>query len=711
MKRYHLVSLSLLLLLIAATSALAGEVQGLGALLDAAKGTRSADILSQIFGDFFTLGKGSETVLGQVFFYFNSGVASVAVLLLIYAGGVMVLETAHEGEFLGKLDSKWVPIRLVWGLAGVFPVVGGYCTAQLLLYFMAYCGIGLADLFAKPAVQFIIERASDQPIVTDVALSRDQTLQSLVKAQVCAIAYNSQYYDSAGQPLVDGAPPAFALHAGEVIRGASDFSAEGVPLVDYVVSYGGTGSGDYPTDYCGGVTIPADAGGEVGGVIGPLLTQQEVKKAHMTALSKMAADLWPISQTLYYQHKKPDPAALAGVRNGYNATIKQTVSRLVAQRAKTTQQILTESSPSASKPSWIELGFVFSKITRVAREIHDAVNVSPEPRQALANPDDVAAQRATYGLALANAFISQSDPGQRTAESADAAEGGGKLALLLRKIEFGAIQKALQAFVGGQEDLLTGMTNFGYTSFTALLAGLALMLGIGGALGILSTAVGNAVLAWASLILIAPLAFSLMCAFYLPMLPFIYWWGGIITWLIVVAEAFVAAPIWMVAHMELEGRGMGQRSEHGYLFILNLLFRPALMVLGLLFAWAISNVLGALLKHGLLLWYGSGSGNTASFPIGTTVAGIIQFFGVIILFGYLGMVTIKHSYSLITVLPDQALTFIGGHFQGIGGGIGHESHSTFAGVAGKVEGEASNATRQRFGGPPGGKITPKPGEN
>lgn len=678
----------------------------MGMLIEQAKGDRSMDLVGKIFGDYFTINLSQATPLNQMFGAFNSCLAVIAVAMLIWAIFSTTLNTAHTGQWLGKLDAVWVPIRHVFGIVGVMPIAGGFCLAQLLMYGATATGIGAANIVARYGVQSILESASDQPIVSMVVLSKDNTLQSLLKAQTCAIAYNSQYYSSAGEPLVDGVPPAFASHSGEVSRGDADY--EGVPITDYRFSYGGSDNYDYAADYCGGVTIPAGTGGEVNGVLGPLLSRKEVKAAHIQALTQMAADLWPISQALYFQHKRPDPAALANIKNQYNATVKKTINSIVQRNSQTMQQVLASNGMTDQKHSWIELGFVFNKLAKIHREIHDAVNVAPEPVPAMASPTDTAAARAVYGLSLANAFISQSDPAQRTAESVESAEGGGKLELLLRKIEFSAIQKALQAFTGGSEDLLTGMTNFGYATLTTLLAGLGLILAAGGMLGILSTAAGNAILAWSTLLLLGPLAFALMCAFYLPMLPMIYWWGGIISWLIVVIEGFVAAPLWMVAHMDLDGDGMGQRSEHGYLFLFNLLFRPAIMVIGLVVGWALSNALGELLKYGLQQWFFSGSGNTSSIPvIGTGVAGIIQFFGVIILFGYLGMITLKQCYSLITVLPDQVLAWIGGHFKGVGGDIEHETHNVVGGVATKVGGETTQATRQRLTPGGGGSIKPR----
>lgn len=702
-------ALALITIFLPGVAAIAGEPGSVGFLVEQARDTRGMHVLGKILGDYYNLSTANGS-LNQMFLAFNTCLGTVAVLLLGWAIFSGVIATAHTGEYLGKkYDTLWMPIRHTFGIIGVMPIMGGFCLAQLLMYNAAATGVGIANFVSGHALQAILETAADQPIVSSVALSKDNTLQSLLKAQTCAVAYNSQYYSPEGAPLADGVPPAFTSHSGEVARGDADY--DGVPITDYRFSYGGSGNYDYAADYCGGVTIPAGAGGEVDGVLGPLLSRKEVKTAHVQALTQMAAELWPISQALYSQHKRPDPAALASIKNRYNAAVKKTINSIVQRNSQTMQQVLASNGMTDQKHSWIELGFVFNKLAKIHREIHDAINVVPEPLPAIASPTDTAAARAVYGLSLANAFVSQSDPAQRTAESTESAEGGGKLELLLRKIEFNAIQKALQAFTMGSEDLLTGMTNFGYTTFAVLLAGLGLTLAAGGMLGILSTAAGNAILLWSTMLLLGPLAFAVMCAFYLPMLPSIIWYGGVLSWVIVVIEGFVAAPLWMVAHMDLDGDGMGQRSEHGYLFLLNLLFRPALMVIGLVAGWLASNALCELLKYGVQQWYFSGSGNTSSIPIiGTGLAGIIQFFGVIIIFGYLGMITLKQCFSLITVLPDQVLAWVGRAAQSVGGNIEHDTHNTIAGVAGKLGGETSQSARLRLQPGGGGGIKPSSGE-
>lgn len=657
-------------------------------LVSMAQGTRPMDMLNQIFGSMLTAGEAGP--LSKMFLVFNASLGGVAGIMLIWTSLSCVLETAFKGEVFGRRISKWLPIRYTAGLACIFPIAGGgYCIAQKFMFFAAAAGIGLANAVAGLGVPALIESAADRPLVTGVAIEKDRPLQALLRAQVCAIAYNSQYYGSDGKPLADGVPPAFDARAGDVTRAL-------LPIKDYQLTYGGTGKYDYAPDYCGGVSVPAEAGGEVEGVIGSLVSSKDVRNAHIAALTGMAKDLMPISTALYNEHKKPTPESLAEIKNRYNATVSKTIAAVLDRNSTTMKEVLQSGGGELQRPSWVELGFVFNKISKIYREVHAATNIEPEVIQPLVVPGDIAAGRAADGIALVNAFISQADPAERVPSVVDSMDMGDKISLAMKKIQFATINKSLGLFLAGDEDLLAGMTNFGYATFYVLIAGIGVVFTIASAAGVLSTTAGLSIMGYASLILLAPIAYAWTCAFYLPLIPTILWYSGVLTWLVFVVEAIVAAPIWMIAHLDLDGDGMGQRTEYGYLFLLNILFRPTLMVFGLGIGWLVTNVAGKLLRWGVSLFFISGSGDVSTLPIkGPGGLGeIILFFSLFCLVAHLGMVTIQKGYSLISVLPDQALGWLGRAANNIIGDIEQTVSHGMGGAAQTVGSETGAAGRQ-----------------
>ncbi|MBQ7606880.1 MAG: DotA/TraY family protein [Desulfovibrionaceae bacterium] len=101
------------------------------------------------------------------------------------------------------------------------------------------------------------------------------------------------------------------------------------------------------------------------------------------------------------------------------------------------------------------------------------------------------------------------------------------------------------------------------------------------------------------LILLPLWCFATFVAYGVPAIPFLFWLAGIASWLYLVIEAIVAAPLWLIAHATGDGTGFaGSSAKRGYLLLLNLFLRPSLLVLALFLCIitirATGNVIGSL---------------------------------------------------------------------------------------------------------------------
>lgn len=168
---------------------------------------------------------------------------------------------------------------------------------------------------------------------------------------------------------------------------------------------------------------------------------------------------------------------------------------------------------------------------------------------------------------------------------------------------------------------------------------------------------------------------------YVPMIPFIAFWSGIITWLGALAEGLVAAPLWSFAHLDTDGEGLGQRTQHGYIFVLQVFLRPVLMVIGFIAASLSMLALGTLfLKLYSLAWETAGYQN---FDVGAVVLVV----GGVVLFAVLLISIVQGAFNMVTYIPDQVLGWLGGH---IGDKLGrqqeaqHEGKFQSAVLAGKA---------------------------
>src|SRR5690606_38837597 len=84
---------------------------------------------------------------------------------------------------------------------------------------------------------------------------------------------------------------------------------------------------------------------------------------------------------------------------------------------------------------------------------------------------------------------------------------------------------------------------------------------------------------------------GIVYAVYIPFVPFITWFTALISYFASVIEGLIAAQVWAFSHLHTDGDGMGQRASRGYIYILNMLLRPGLMVMGFFFAMGISTLL------------------------------------------------------------------------------------------------------------------------
>src|SRR3990167_6962510 len=96
------------------------------------------------------------TLLGTMFKTFNSVVLAVGALIVVYITVVGIMNTAHEGKFMGKdWNNLWIPIRVVMGIASLVPTGSGYCGLQIVMMWVIVQGIGAADTLWGTALSYV----------------------------------------------------------------------------------------------------------------------------------------------------------------------------------------------------------------------------------------------------------------------------------------------------------------------------------------------------------------------------------------------------------------------------------------------------------------------------------------------------------------------------------------------------------------------------
>lgn len=113
--------------------------------------------LRDIFGlvDGVLAGGGSQ-ILGSMFGIFNAAVLSLAGIVIIYTILVATVNTAGDGQVLGKnWSSIWIPIRTTIGISLLFTYSSGYSVLQIFFMWIVVQGVGAADLIWDAALGYL----------------------------------------------------------------------------------------------------------------------------------------------------------------------------------------------------------------------------------------------------------------------------------------------------------------------------------------------------------------------------------------------------------------------------------------------------------------------------------------------------------------------------------------------------------------------------
>ncbi|CEG55847.1 type IVB secretion system protein DotA [Legionella fallonii] len=220
-------------------------------------------------------------------------------------------------------------------------------------------------------------------------------------------------------------------------------------------------------------------------------------------------------------------------------------------------------------------------------------------------------------------------------------------------------------------------------------------------------------------------------AYYIPILPYMIFTFGTLAWIMAVIEAMVAAPVVALGVTHPEGHDAFGKGEAAIMILMNIFLRPALMIIGYISGIALSYVgvwiLNAGFDHAIgfiqsspsqdpkacqtstwgmcsSTWTGSygqlqdanlnnsmptngsGSGGYSDW------AGIYAYFFSILIYTSMYLVVVQKAFTLISLLPDKVLRWIGGTPES----IGQETAQWGEEVKSKV-GEGSKATQDAQG--------------
>jgi len=736
----------------------------------------SVNILQSIFGDVITnlaLGKdtssitaaGGTSVIASMMAYFNSGVLTVAALIVSFVAVVGVINTANDGEAFGKnWSSLWTPMRIVSGAAVLLPTSSGYSFIQLFVMMISLWGIGFANGLFKIGVEEGIKGGALASVQKQIGLgstatsNKDFPLYNVrdfaakyAESAYCAQAVNKIYLAGSvaglnvpnvqkiDSPDISVQEDGFKKTETYQFKDRSDFPLGGgepvcgtVDIYTYTVG-GGTKAGT-TLDLSDVLSIatPADLVNLPDTIIKVAAYDQDAIIANNLAISKLRdavldskklavtklmanIDGWVADWPSDVNQDWTDKVSVSQF-NAYVDIAQQQILKDLSKQMETDQtlqQVMAKYNEDITGDGWAMAGGYYQRLSGIREEMRKIYAEPPgQVTQPTMNklPDDSKGDlvRASYGMATAILQKALDSPNYQTPKTATSITDPLNAKTLLpaptlagmKEISIDGIgrraEKAMGDWTGylmkkttdswlgldGNADAIgrikaTGdsmaraeatLAVFDFTVDTIASGGRAAAAFIPGNLAWqLSTAARDFLIRD----LLAPLAKvrlwlsrgSFYFGTFLPSLPYTIFIIAVVGWFLAVLQTVFAAPLWAVMHMSPERTFIGGQTQ-GYLMLLSLFMRPALIIIALFAAMAIANPV--LLYVSKAFWAMRTANVTSSEA---SVGWFAQFFtwkNWVFMYGLLMLPVTYMIFGLTQALPDAILTWIGAGIKPLG---------------------------------------------
>lgn len=654
---------------------------------------RSNAILNQIFGPLYDTADGGaqSTSFSVLIGMINLLVLSVGGIMLAYNITAGLLQSAHEGQILGRRwSSLWAPLRVLFAVALLIPApgLGGYNVMQATVAWITRGSTLMASELWSYGSSAIL--TGEIPITGVTPRLDSELIGAVYRNQLCFWLANYQFEIAESDARVE-----FVVN----------------PKVDpllIISSVNGTRN-----EICGSYRLPeTPAYISRLGIDAPIVERQ-FRQIHSEILQRLIQDIdniialqWPVLIANKGELQSVTEWIESAVNNANsqllseNTKLLKDVSNSVNQSNDARQELLERiANPTCGNEGlsgdpavcgssgWIGAGSWHITIARLNAEIMGLLNARPTAKEsryltegwsrlnrqvvlAVDNPSWIQRilnpangskylhiQEAERIWQAANSHFEQSAASLNefnvriSGKLLEDTLPVGRSGLLGRVWEIGfadAVDAMIETFSPSNwaDDPIVGVARMG--NWYLDIAG-ALIFG-GAAASLLSNGFGSAVV----FIIAAPLtAIGVMQSFILPMVPFIYWVLAVAGYFLLVIEAVVAASLWAVAHMRLDGEGIsGGAGSYGWLILLSLILTPSLMILGYFASMILFRVTARLFDAGM--YYAMFALANAS-PI-VAVFGLIAS-GFLIVLAY--MVILQQSFSLVSMFPSRILRWIG----------------------------------------------------
>jgi len=679
----------------------------------------SVSILTELFGSAvhkLATGQDLEGVsaatntIASMLSVFNSSIMLVAGFLMTAITFSSVMNTANDGEIMGKnWSTPYTVMRMIAGCGALMPTASGYSIIQMMVLTISLWGIGLANNIYRQGVEIGILQGdlastSAQMGITDRTVNESYALadlrtfaEGLTHSLYCSHVANATYVMVSGaKPAVQTAsvPDAVIEESGRTAkqywladRNASTNLAGGRPVCGIVTLY------DYKTSPQS-VSDPEIAKLQA--------LRFAVYKAKRDAMMDMFpaiqnwVNTWP-SNIDHEGHDRIESNKLNEIVRNAEGKFLTTLNNNVHSDA-TLQEIMDAYVDRITRDGWMKAGGYYQRmndirgqITKMMTEVTaltSAPNLTglPSSEQSRAMIRSV---NTVPGIVFARALqrrttLTPSDLGsiiQANVSAEDAA-----LASIATQTEGvfsawvnGAMKGVTATLLGtsgdvdaisrikATGDILGTIAATGITADKAIYTGISAIRGAaaaGGSLRILGSGVNlepvaRSVLDWASHVILKPLGevttwlnhLAFYFGVFIPTMPNWIFLTAAVGCLLQVLQTLVAIPLWAIMHMTPQQTFIGSQAQ-GYLLLLALFVRPALLILGLFAAFAFINPILSIVTETFFSVRSAINADSYWF------VQLVQLKNWLIVYGLLLLPIVFMVFGLPQTLPDAVLQWL-----------------------------------------------------
>lgn len=665
-----------------------------GNLPEPVAGDKAMLVLQSLFGSLF--GGNSSDAFGTINKTYLGYVLLMGGVMGAYTMLASTLTTAHDGEMLGKqFSSIWVPIKYAFGVALIIPA-STYCAAQMIVASLITTGIGAADetwsaYMSSGNMKNIAQVNIDTPNVRDTAYK-------IFASQLCLSGFKSAY--ASGDDVLKSKDEKYAITV-----------EDGV--VNKIIKFGDTSESSITKDACGRVEVrkvqfpnvptianvanPINYGFEVAKSIDQMKT---ISDAHwtqtMTLISSLGTVADDVANTIKASGSKSVNIASTNEKIEKAVKVYQDQVYQLGTQIVASEDAFKTLSESASKDGFMLAGAWNMKIYMFIEQVQKTIANVPVATGPTGITEgkysgDVAVYKEALTRIMADSASAQLSWGVAETQGGsqtgwwDTLVGTVKNGMDIRILAKKIFSSVADFVIQGDQNIVLQLTRMG--NWVLAIATDAYF---GGAALSMIPGIGSYITMTIQMLLPMAILSGFILSYVLPMVPFLLWIGSVFAWLVSCVEAIIVVPLWvMISFLNPHGSDFVGSAGQGYRLLLQLLFKPVLMIFGLVAAISLIDVLGKVLN----IIY------SQVFLIAQSDSSIIFFFvGAVfafpIMYGATAFVLIMKCTGLVHTLPDQIIQWIGGGHAGLGQ---HAESMGSSGVASAGAGGAMGAATGSLG--------------